>query len=423
MQTSVRAVVDDSLQPQRTVNGRSNREHGDHRPILHVAHPRCPRYSSLDMWRGIACLSVIIYHATLYSALLRNSSASWYESPVELMGRLASYGHLGVPLFFVISGYCIAAAADAARRRPRPAGTYFWRRFRRIYPPLWAAMAVSVVFHAVVDWRLLPGVVSSGPWPQPGPESYSAWQWIGNVTLTETWRPHVVGGPSGHFPTQAWTLCYEEQFYAVMGILLLLAPRHLFGGAVTVTAFTAAGLVIARAADAQVVGWFFDGSWFTFAAGLLVYYVVNYRSRRAAVVASISLMLLVPVILASVGLDVVAGLSFASVLILLHPYDATISNAALARPVIWCGTMCYSLYLIHQPLVRGVASVLYGLGVTGLGATLGITVPLALLLSLIAGRTFYVAVERRFLNTSVRAARAGESAVRAPAAAPLDART
>ena len=50
----------------------------------------------------------------------------------------------GVPIFFVISGYCISATADSARRKGLPARTYFWRRFRRIFPPYWIFLMAAV---------------------------------------------------------------------------------------------------------------------------------------------------------------------------------------------------------------------------------------------------------------------------------------
>ena len=40
-----------------------------HRPVGEVAPPaRSARYHSLDFWRGVACLLVIVYHSTFYAA-------------------------------------------------------------------------------------------------------------------------------------------------------------------------------------------------------------------------------------------------------------------------------------------------------------------------------------------------------------------
>ena len=74
----------------------------------------------------------------------------------------------------------------------------------------------------------------------------SGWQWLGNVSLTEIWRHHVAGGNKALYLGHAWTLCYEEQFYVVVGLLLLVAPRRFFAGAVAVTALTLAACLASR---------------------------------------------------------------------------------------------------------------------------------------------------------------------------------
>src|SRR5438552_1862097 len=79
-----------------------------------LPEPRCPRYHSLDLWRGVACLLVILFHATFY-ARAGGPPADW---PGWAHAAL-HWGWTGVPMFFVVSGYCIAASIDAARRRDR----------------------------------------------------------------------------------------------------------------------------------------------------------------------------------------------------------------------------------------------------------------------------------------------------------------
>ena len=218
--------------------------------------PRAPRYASLDFWRGIACLSVVLYHSVLIRQITHGSREG------GLVEQVLLFLHglwIGVPLFFVISGYCISAAADSSRLKRGGVADFFIRRFRRIYPPLWILIAFSIAAFVIVDYGLFPGLLSDQPWGQMRPWWYSGWQWVGSVTLTETWRHHVIGGPRGHFPGQAWTLCYEEQFYALMG-LLLLAPRWLFGGAAVISAFTLAMIVGSRMSGLPIDGFFFDGS-------------------------------------------------------------------------------------------------------------------------------------------------------------------
>ena len=79
--------------------------------------PRNPRYESLDAWRGVACLAVVLFHSTVcyvatpeLEARVRSEGGSWADWAILATGRL----WIGVPLFFVVSGYCIAAAGDSA---------------------------------------------------------------------------------------------------------------------------------------------------------------------------------------------------------------------------------------------------------------------------------------------------------------------
>jgi peptidoglycan/LPS O-acetylase OafA/YrhL len=99
-----------------------------------------PRYESLDFWRGVACLMVIVFHATM--------NCHETDTGTDLAHRiidLTSYFWMGVPMFFVISGYCIAATADSSRRKQLGTIEYFRRRFRRIFPPYWAFAVISLI--------------------------------------------------------------------------------------------------------------------------------------------------------------------------------------------------------------------------------------------------------------------------------------
>jgi peptidoglycan/LPS O-acetylase OafA/YrhL len=364
-----------------------------------TAHPTVPvgfaRYQTLDAWRGVACLMVIVYHSTLVHA-----GTPGLPRDVGVTGALlwlASYGNLGVPIFFVISGYCISAAADRARRHGHPARTYFLRRFRRIYPPLWAVIAGLILFFLVVDYVAWPGLLSSLPWQQPRPWWLSGWQWAGNLTLTETWRHYFVGGPRAHFPGQAWTLCYEEQFYAITGLLLWTVPARFFLGSILVTLASAAMLGVHAAFDVPVRGFFFDGSWFMFAAGMAVYYVitqrVEWRMRAIAVLVSAGLALWL-----FVDIQIGVAVTFAGMLLVLHRFDTQLLAWRTVRGLGWCGTMCYSLYLVHQTPVKAVSAALHVWGFQSGLATLTVVMPACVVVSLLFGRLFFKTVESRFLN-------------------------
>lgn len=364
--------------------------------------PRAPRYPSLDFWRGVACLVVVVFHSCFY---LEDDGAT---------ARVLSHFWLGVPLFFVISGYCISATADSTRRKGGGMFDYFRRRLRRIFPPYWACLALTVGLVSLAG-ALGAGWLFEAPHPIPDNSPLTPIKWLGNLTLTESWRPHVAGSSTAWYLGQAWSLAFEEQFYAVCGLLLLLCPRRFFAGAAVVTLLTLAlaGLHFSSS-RVNLLGFFVDGHWLLFAAGVAVYYQLNYAgpwSNRILTLVLAAGFLAAVVVLAwpqaTAGAarpielfaeEGVTAFAFALLLPMLRPYDELLTHGWLARPVVWCGTMCYSLYLVHWPVVKVVSHSLHAVGVRGLGPTLLVTVPACATAALLASRLFYWLVERRFLN-------------------------
>ncbi|MCE9591410.1 MAG: acyltransferase [Planctomycetes bacterium] len=362
--------------------------------------PRCPHFRLLDHWRGIACLLVVVYHSTIVLQALRP-----VESPAGhgFLARLIDathHGNVGVPIFFVISGYCIAATADKSRRQQHSTATFFVRRFRRIYPPLWFVMLFLGIAYLIFDMKLAPGIFSDEPWAQLRPWWRTPLQMFGNVTLTESWIHHVLGGQHGYFPGQAWTLCYEEQFYFVTGMLLLVWKQQFFRLALLITVLTFFGRLLAAHYGVDIEGFFFDGYWLLFAAGIGVYYQVNYaRGLSTWLMQGLLWLGLAWSIISWPHPHYAPAFAFAIMLTYLHRWDGIFSDARVLAPIRWCGIRCYSIYLVHQVPVKGLSLQLYKWGITDDLGTLLVTIPACLALSIALGAGFYWLVESRFLNT------------------------
>lgn len=142
------------------------------------------RVRYLDGWRGFAILSVLIGH--------------------YLTSKGLNFGRFGVELFFVLSGRLMAEILFV---RARPLGSFYVRRFTRVYPALF-------VFAAILFLVALAGI-SHDP---TGPQYLSA------VTLTYNYLwPHI--GRSavlGHI----WSLCVEEHMYLLLGLLAFCCRRN-----------------------------------------------------------------------------------------------------------------------------------------------------------------------------------------------------
>lgn len=375
--------------------------HAEQKPDL--SKPRSSRYETLTAWRGIACLFVVIFHS-----VCTGYGLGFPNGPRRLSGLFAVVQRLwiGVPLFFVISGYCVTASADAARARPNPGPRFFWRRFRRIYPPYWAWLAVAALCIGLVEH------FSQGFFERvyiPDPRAFTPWQWLGNLTLTESWRWHLTGGVESELLSPSWTLCYEEQFYALVGLALILARRYFFIALTLLTLGVITGMFLLPEIGVSTRGLFLDGKWLMFAAGVLVYYVGNYAPRRFRVWFCIPLGFGVLCAFAAPAhllerrinepnLSYFCAFLFALLLMALHDWDAHLAGSRWLRPLTFCGEMCYSLYLVHWPIVIMVGWGFGQLGFhnefliffPGLACCLGVAIVLA--------RLFHHFIERRFWN-------------------------
>jgi peptidoglycan/LPS O-acetylase OafA/YrhL len=340
------------------------------------------RYEMLDGLRGIACLGVLVHH---------------------LGGPLI--GHYAVMVFFVISGYCITASAQSCLRHGIGFGAYMKRRLHRIYPPYF----IAVMFFAAT--RVLKAMLGGPPW-HPG-----ALQWLQNLTLTQ-WVSllfHPAAWPASNetlFVAAFWSLNYEEQFYLVVGLALLLCRRYGIGIFHTVVALTAAALLWNFTVPGGWLTGFFLEYWAHFALGSCLYFVLCEPPRRHASTIFVAGCLLLAAYCAvhiwpwTVGIELetqrrayielmlLAGLSVA--LLLLRPYSAMVSRSLLWRPIAAVGTISYSLYLIHQFNLKLVETLAAFIVRVETPTTVLMLVKILLHIGIASG--FWYLCERPFLN-------------------------
>ena len=362
-----------------------------------------PRYRLLDAWRGFACLIVVLHHAGfVLVGTNRSDPGSWGATLEDWTRTLYRRLDLGVPLFFVISGYCIAASMDAHRARGASSWQFLGRRIWRIYPPYWAAVLGFVAVVGTLDWldwRPIQFGIHSLHLDHP--RELTPTQWLGNLTLTETWRPKVFhGDPYKNLTRISWTLCFEEQFYLVSFALLLGFPRRLFGAIAVASAS-----IFAVAVAAQDAGWFhrlegvFPELWYQFAVGLAVYWrlvlAASGHSRRAV---DLGLVALAALGWWNGNLAMTVVALFGLALIALRRWDDRWTRARSLAPFRACGHRCYSIYLIHLPVCTVGTEALVQLGVTGFWWQALVVAPLVAAAGVGVGWLLYAGVERWFHN-------------------------
>lgn len=158
-----------------------------------------PRFPHLDGVRAIAALSVVLVHTSAQSTFSPNN---------DLLGPLMARMDVGVPIFFVLSGFLLYRPFVAARLADAdgPAiGGYLRRRALRIIPAYWLALTVLAI------WPGLSGVFT-GEW----------WVYYGFAqNLQSEWILQGIG--------PAWTLHVEVTFYALLPVVALAGARRLRG--------------------------------------------------------------------------------------------------------------------------------------------------------------------------------------------------
>lgn len=379
-------------------------------------HPKFIRYETLDHWRGFAALAIVVYHSTVIHGVAQSASA---PDLAAYLLWITTRLWIGVPIFFVISGYCICASADACRNRGQSTLAFFTRRFRRIYPPYWTALAICAAggwISCGIGFDAFGGNI-------PNPLELSWDQWLGNLTRTESWRPRVFGRHVLYELPVAWTLCFEEQFYVVIGVLLCFCRRRLFAGIAVITLLVFLNSVPLSIAPLRALGWnpnlwqlrwnstFLRWMWLDFAVGCGVYFHSNYadwpRKRLIEFVFLAGILLIVRSGEDFLKVDAThlttqfVAISFGLILLMLHPWDHQIGSLSVLQPMKFCGTICYSLYLIHDMAVLPISTIAWSLGIRSPLLTLCITVPLCTASALLIGWCFYMLVERRWTNLSL----------------------
>lgn len=145
------------------------------------------KLTGIEASRGIAATMVVAYHAARHLD-------KTYDVPS--LKSVFQFGHVGVDLFFVISGFIILYVHYLDIGNPARLGHYLRRRFTRVMPTYWVALALTVAL-GFGGRRELP--------------SFAELAW--SISLLPSHSDLILG--------IAWTLQYEIVFYALFCVLIL----------------------------------------------------------------------------------------------------------------------------------------------------------------------------------------------------------
>ena len=161
-----------------------------------------PKIGDLQVLRGAAILLVLLEHLPL-----TNTIFGMLPHPVAVPGWL------GVDLFFVISGYVIFTSLARDRFEPL---SFFVKRLFRLMPALLLMVGIIGAIGVAFGGIAIPGVDRTMWATDPTEFGKVAASVLGGYF---TLRPRIGGDVFG----VAWSLSVEDQFYAALTALCLLA--------------------------------------------------------------------------------------------------------------------------------------------------------------------------------------------------------
>ncbi len=388
---------------------------------------------ALDGLRGVAILSVLLFHAHVYGLAVPLSESA----AQSLVGRLTNavawaswnFGWVGVDLFFLLSGFLITTSLYGSKQQPGALRRFFLRRALRIFPLYYAALILSAA-----GWYAFSPEGSSVLVDQAHPTLGLKWL----VTYTQNFAISSVGWEAiPSFLNHTWSLAVEEQFYLVWPLVILYRPNQAHRW---ICAALILGALLFRvvwsAAGQEPLGNYvlLPARMDLLAAGGLIAVLAEAggtpaKLRRGGTVvllagaATLALFLWIGRVHWTQDFFWVRKVTYASAwaLQLKHAFPLLLGGGALAmlvassgdsllaralsiRPLCVLGKFSYGAYIVHLPLVLWLSihhlSEAVGPTVSGyclaLGATLGASV--------LGGWVTYEGIERWFLAVKARLA-------------------
>lgn len=309
------------------------------------------RLEVLDLLRGIAAISVALFHFT------GNLAPSLFKS-------LCSYGWLGVEMFFVISGFIIPYSLARGRYNLRTDyARFLLKRTTRLHP---AYLASIILFLGLWYFSaILPGFLGEAP-------DLGAGQILSHLLLTTQ-----INGFEWIQPVY-WTLAIEFQFYVFIALVFPLVVAS----SKAIRWLSLGGIVSLALLPVSKI-------WFLpylplFLLGILVF--LHLQGKLPII------LFLITLLATSLLTYFTLGIQQASVGLLTATAIA-FTRVSVPPALVWPGMISYSLYLVHLPIGGRLINLSKRIGIDEAWFQYT-SIAAALVASVICAHIFYICVER-----------------------------
>jgi peptidoglycan/LPS O-acetylase OafA/YrhL len=360
--------------------------------------PAAPRhvYLNLDAIRGVAAISVMLYHF----------------SPFLADGKVLPSSYLAVDLFFLLSGFVIAHAYDRKIENGMGFGAFLLVRLIRLYP-LYLAGTLLGFFYLLVKNRLMPA-------------EYMPLSEIGMQLTTGMFFIPLVG-EAYHtiFPLNpaSWSLFFEFIVNIAYVAAFFLLSKRMLAGVIAVSlvllvvASAAAGTLDFGMTGKTIVSGLPRVSFSFFLGILLCRSMTRYQGslgflRRgwwieAAILLTLAVFAIAPAGAAGrVAYDIACVAVVFPVMVMTGAVAPTAPR--LATFYGWLGRISYPIYIIHTPMLMIIAGAGKAVSIDPFAhhPWFGMVMAAAVIVIADIATRIYDEPVRRFLQRQVQRARA-----------------
>jgi exopolysaccharide production protein ExoZ len=295
--------------------------------------------NSLQLYRGIACILVVLHHANIILDRELKQDGSF---------KIFHFGWVGVDFFFVLSGFIIFYIHQVDLGKPNRFKSFITKRFLRVYPLYWIILFGKICISSIGN-------------PNSNLSQNNLLQFIQAILLLPQEKSNL-----DNFISVSWTLTYEVFFYLVFGLLILIKP-NISRPIVTVwvvilllkfsNLLTIFGISFSADNSHLLFNFIFNGRNLEFILGCAAAYIVSkYNDKHGKLwILSALGMLIISVLntnyhgLGGVSADlapIAYGIPFTLLIIGSVKLEKT---TALKIPIvlIYLGNASYSIYLTH----------------------------------------------------------------------------
>ena len=294
---------------------------------------------ALDSWRGVAACLVALFHLDAYS--------HFYDVP------FLRNCWLFVDFFFVLSGFVIAANYKQRLLGGFGVGRFLLLRLGRLYPLHFAMLVLFIAFELlkVLKGVLAPALSVNPIAPFSTPQESSA-TILANLLLVQSL--HVFDFLTWNVP--AWSISTEFYTYVVFALCLIGLRKHAW--IAVLLAMIGGPALIAALSEHHMnthYDWGIIRCLYGFAAGALAWSAYEkwgrslgrWLSGSVAEWTALGLVVAFVSVAGATALSIAAPYLFALVVLVFAFERGTASAILRSRPLVFLGTVSYSIYMTH----------------------------------------------------------------------------